>query len=123
MSRPPNRGPEITHILNAHSMRHIFVDQARRKAAIRHGGDQQRVALDEVDLPFEEPGVDLLALEDALRALEAQDPRKARVVELRYFAGLTAEEAAKALSVSVPTVERDWRFARVYLFHLMSERD
>jgi RNA polymerase sigma factor (TIGR02999 family) len=104
-------------------MRHIFVDQARRKAAIRHGGDQQRVALDEVDLPFEEPGVDLLALEDALRALEAQDPRKARVVELRYFAGLTAEEAAKALSVSVPTVERDWRFARVYLFHLMSERD
>jgi len=123
LSRPPNRGPEITHILNAHSMRHIFVDQARRKAAIRHGGDQQRVALDEVDLPFEEPGVDLLALEDALRALEAQDPRKARVVELRYFAGLTAEEAAKALSVSVPTVERDWRFARVYLFHLMSERD
>lgn len=107
----------------AHAMRHILVDQARRKAAIRHGGDQRRVPLDDVDLPFEEPSIDLLALEDALRALEAQDARKARVVELRYFAGLTAEETAKALSVSVPTVERDWRFARVYLFHLLSERD
>ncbi|MEZ4647662.1 MAG: sigma-70 family RNA polymerase sigma factor [Candidatus Eisenbacteria bacterium] len=107
----------------ARSMRNILVDQARRKSALRHGGDQRQVDLEGVDLPFEETGVDLLALEGALRDLEAQDPRKARVVELRFFAGLTAEETARALSISLPTAERDWRFARAYLFRLMSEEE
>jgi RNA polymerase sigma factor (TIGR02999 family) len=100
----------------AQAMRQILVDQARRKAAAKHGGGQQRLDADQVDLPIESPSEDMLALDEALGHLRKQDPRKADVVMLRYFTGLTIAETAKVLGVSDKTVERDWRFARAVLY-------
>lgn len=99
----------------ARAMRNILVDQARRKAALRHGGDRRRDALAPDELPIEAPTDNLLALDDALTRLEKEDPRKAQVVMLRFFSGLSHEQIAELLGVSVPTVERDWRFARAWL--------
>jgi len=110
----------------AQAMRQIMVDQARRKAARKHGGGLRRVDLDgagEADLRIESPVEDLLALDEALRRLEHDAPRKAEVVKLRYFAGLSSEETAAALGVSLPTVERDWRFARAVLLADLGEDD
>jgi RNA polymerase sigma factor (TIGR02999 family) len=100
----------------AHAMRRILVEQARRKAADKHGGGRQRLNANDVDLPIQPPSDDVLALDEALERLRSQDQRKAEVVMLRYFAGLTIEETAKVLGVSEATVERDWRFARVALY-------
>ncbi len=111
----------------ARAMRDILVDQARRKAAVKHGGDRKRVDADEHaiadrDTPiFDQPAEDMLALDEALRKLEHEDPRKAQVVMLRFFAGLTNAQIAAALAVSEPTIERDWRFARAYLQAEMKE--
>lgn len=100
----------------ARAMRQILVDRARRKAAIKHGGGQERVGLeDDYALAIEPPSVDLLALDEALIMLEARNPRQARLVELRYFAGLSAEETAEILGVTVRTIEREWRFIRTWL--------
>lgn len=105
----------------ARAMRDILVDQARRKGAAKHGGDRRRedFASDAVPagpLPmFEQPAEDMLALDAALKSLEQQDERKAQVVMLRFFAGLTNAQIASALNISEPTVERDWRFARAFL--------
>ena len=100
----------------AEAMRRILVDAARRKSRLRHGGGRKRVALEEgcslVDPP---PDDDLLALDDALARLEAGQPEAAAVVKLRYFAGLTAEEAAAALDLSLRTANRHWAFARAWL--------
>ena len=96
-------------------MRRIVVDHARRRRFAKRGGDAQRLSLDEVLLVAEEPGVEVLALDEALNALARIDPRKSRLVELRYFGGLTSEEAAEALGVSVDTAKRDWRMARAWL--------
>jgi RNA polymerase sigma factor (TIGR02999 family) len=100
----------------AHAMRRILVEQARRKAADKHGGGQERLDADDVDLPIEPPADDILALDEALERLRESDTRKADVVMLRYFAGLTIEETAKVLGTSETTVERDWRFARLTLY-------
>ena len=100
----------------AQAMRQILVDQARRKARVKHGGDRQRLDLDESAATIEPPTDDVLALDEALRELEKIDPRKARLVMLRYFAGLTWEETAKALGVSIATAERDWRYVKVWLY-------
>lgn len=94
----------------AEAMRRILVDQARRKAARKHGGGQERLDADEVDLAIEPPTDDVLALDQALDRLQAEDPRKAQIVLLRYFAGLDREETAQALDVSVRTVDREWRY-------------
>jgi RNA polymerase sigma factor (TIGR02999 family) len=99
----------------AQAMRDILVDHARRKAALKRGGDRARLELQEFDLAIQPPGDDLVALDEALRRLEAEDPRKGQVVNLRYFAGLTAEETAGALGVSLGTVEREWRYVRAWL--------
>lgn len=105
----------------ARAMRDILVDQARRKGAVKHGGDRKRVEIEGASpasdaLPmFEQPAEDMLALDAALRSLEQQDERKAQVVMLRFFAGLTNAQIASALNISEPTVERDWRFARAFL--------
>lgn len=107
----------------AEAMRRILVEQARRKARLKHGGDLARVDADDVDLPIEHPTEDILALDEALDRLAKTDPRKADVVKLRYFAGLTIEEAAMALGVSEPTVERDWRFARALLYEQLAPPD
>ena len=105
----------------ARAMRRILVEQARRKAALKHGGGQARLDADEVDLPIAQPAEDVLAIDRGLERLREQEPRKADVVELRFFAGLTIEETAKVLQFSEPTVERDWRFSRAFLFDQMVE--
>jgi RNA polymerase sigma factor (TIGR02999 family) len=99
----------------ARSMRRILVDNARHKQTERRGGSRKRmdVALDAV--AEAESSDDLLVIDEALQRLGERDPRKARLVELRYFAGLTMEQAADALDISVATAERDWRFARAWL--------
>jgi RNA polymerase sigma factor (TIGR02999 family) len=94
----------------AQAMRQILVDQARRKSARRHGGGQDRVDADEIDIAVDVPADDLLALNRALERLEKDDPRKGRIVNLRYFAGLDREEIAGLLGISVRTVDREWRY-------------
>lgn len=100
----------------AQAMREILIDQARRKAAVKRGGDLRR---DDVELDLQPasglPGEDLLALDAALRRLEAEHPERARVVVLRHFGGLSEREIADILGVTTRTVERAWRFARAYL--------
>jgi len=100
----------------AEAMRRILVEQARRKGRLKHGGQLVRVDADEVNLPIEPPSEDMLALDEALTRLAEIDKRKADVVMLRYFTGLTIEEVAMMTGISEPTVERDWRFARAFLF-------
>jgi RNA polymerase sigma factor (TIGR02999 family) len=105
----------------AQAMQQILVDQARRKASHKHGGKHVRIELDEVKVAVSSGAeVDMLALDEALKQLQRSDDRKAKVVMLRYFAGLSNEETAAALDISVPTVERDWRFARALLYTLLS---
>jgi RNA polymerase sigma factor (TIGR02999 family) len=104
----------------AKAIRRILTDHARGKGRQKLGAGVAGRSLDEVDLAAPEPGVDLLALDEALTGLAAIDPAKAKVVELRYFAGLSLEETARALDVSVPTVSRHWEFARVWLHRELS---
>src|SRR5262245_25340328 len=96
-------------------MRHILVDRARGKARIKHGGGRQRVNLDELEVAVEPPGDELLALNEVLGCFEAEYPWEHRIVTLRFFAGLTNEETAQAISAPLRTVERDCRFARAWL--------
>jgi RNA polymerase sigma factor (TIGR02999 family) len=104
----------------AQAMRQILVDQARRKAAVKHGGDQQRVDADDFDLAIEPPAEDLLMLDRALERLEQEDERKAQIVKLRYFAGLNREETAEVLGMSVRTLDREWRYIVARLHKEMS---
>lgn len=99
----------------AQAMRRILVDHARAVGAQKRGGDRRRLTLDGLpeDAPFR--GAELLELSDALDRLAALSPRQARLVELRFMAGLTVEEAAEVLGVSTPTAERDWVFAKAWL--------
>jgi len=100
----------------AQAMRRILIDHARRRHADKRGGGLQRITLaTEVTPPLDSADVDLLALDDALVRLAALDERQARIVELRFFAGLTVEEVAEALGVSARTVADDWRLARAWL--------
>jgi len=101
----------------ARTMRHILVDHARRQRAARRGGGAAQVTLTDRAAPSPPPAVDLLDLDDALEELARRDARKARVVELYLFAGLTAAETAAALDVSEPTVRLDARLARAWLYH------
>ena len=100
----------------AEAMRRILIDRARHKQTRKAGGGRHRLDLDDIDPdPGEGNGDRLLALDEALRQLEAEDPRKAELVKLRFFAGLTAEQAAAALGVSTSTAEKDWAYARSWL--------
>jgi RNA polymerase sigma factor (TIGR02999 family) len=101
----------------AQAMRHILVDNARRKRRARHGGGRRRVPLDDAVAAPPEAGDDLLALDEALTRLAAEDPEAARVVQLRYFAGLSVEEAAESLGMSRATAYRHWTFARAWLLN------
>jgi RNA polymerase sigma factor (TIGR02999 family) len=97
-------------------MRSILVDRARRRRALRHGGDQQRVNLDDVQVAAEAADDDqILAVHEALEKFANEDPRKAELVKLRYFGGLSLEEAADTLGVSEPTAKRWWAYARGWL--------
>ena len=106
-----------THFLaiSARLMRRILVDVARTKGYQKRGGGAVRVTFDEALVVTNEPGQDLVALDDALAALAAVDERKARVIELRFFGGLSVEESAAVLKVSVDTVMRDWKLAKAWL--------
>jgi len=111
----PLEGKAHFFAICAQMMRRILVDAARKRAASRHGGGLSRMHLDDV-LQLSQPSdKQLIALNDALVALAQGDPRKARVVELRYFGGLSVEDTAAVLKVSVETVTRDWRLARGWL--------
>ena len=101
--------------ISAQLMRRILVDSARARGYQKRGGGAPKVTLDEGLIGPKEKGKDLVALDDALVALAAMDPRKSRVVELRFFGGLSAEETAEVLKVSPETVLRDWRLAKAWL--------
>jgi RNA polymerase sigma-70 factor, ECF subfamily len=109
--------------LAAGMMRRILVNHARDRAAAKRGGDVERVSLSLVEAPSGgSTDVDLVALEDALQGLAALDPRKGRVVELKFFGGLTIAEIAEVLQISGATVEREWSFARAWLFDAIEGR-
>ena len=100
----------------AQVMRHILIDHARRRNYLKHGGEHQQIPLAEASLMSEERAAELIALDEALNELKELDPRKSGVVELRYFGGLSLEETANALGVSLMTVRRDWRAAKAWLY-------
>ena len=99
----------------AEAMRRILVEKARRKQRQKHGGHLQRVELHDPMATIESPVEDLLALDEALTRLEQQWPEKAKLVKLKYFAGLTIPEASEAMHISTATAERYWKFARAWL--------
>ena len=100
----------------AEAMRRILIDNARRKLTLKHGGGSEQVELTEDDLAVEGPSGDILALDEALEKLDREDSIKAQLVKLRYFAGLTLEEAGRMLDLSPATADRYWAFARAWLF-------
>ena len=101
--------------LAAKVMRDILVDHARRRHAAKRGGDQLRLSLTEAERFGHKPEVELIALDDALKVLAATNPQHSRVVELRFFGGLTIEETSQVMSLSHATTERHWSFARAWL--------
>lgn len=106
--------------VTAQVMRHILIDHARRRGYAKHGGEMRQVSLEEVSLMSEQRAAELVALDEALDELAKLDPRKSRVVELRYFGGLSLEETADVLEVSIMTVRRDWRAAKAWLFRAVT---
>jgi RNA polymerase sigma factor (TIGR02999 family) len=108
--------------VSAQMMRRVLVDIARRRRADRRGGaDAIRVPLDDIDLPMPQPEMDLVAVDAALEQLAVHDARKAQVVELRFFGGLSMVETAETLGVCLRTVQSDWAFARAWLYHALCE--
>ena len=107
----------------AEAMRRILIESARRKSRVKHGGGKVRLDLDRVDIAFAVPPEELLALDEALSKLAAEDPVKAKLVELRFFVGLQNEEAADLLGVSAVTAKRYWRYARAWLHREIADDD
>jgi RNA polymerase sigma factor (TIGR02999 family) len=106
----------------AEAMRRILVDTARHKQSLKGGGGRVRVDLGEIELAADAPAVDVLALDEALEKLGRDHPRKAELVKLRFFAGLTNDEAADALGISPSTVDSDWAYARCWLRVELADR-
>jgi RNA polymerase sigma factor (TIGR02999 family) len=106
--------------VSAGLMRQILVDFARSRRSLKRGGQVVTVSLEEGSTVFQGAGTDLVALDDALKTLAAMDPRRSRVVELRFFGGLSAEETAEVLKVSTETVLHDWKLAKVWLLRELS---
>jgi len=107
----------------ARAMRNLLVDHARARATEKRGGDRERFAIDEVVTSYEDRGIDLLALDEAVEILTALDPELARVVELRLFAGLGSREVAELDGVSLRSAERSWNSARVFLRKHLEDRE
>lgn len=105
------------------AMRRILINQARRKARLRHGGDRQRVEMDDAEPAIEPPTERILDIDRALQKLEARDPRQREIVNLRYFAGLTAQETAAVLKLSVKTVEVEWTYIKAWLQRELADSD
>ena len=108
-----------THFFSAaaEAMRRILVDNARRKKSLKRGEKHQRVNLEDADLAIKGPSEDIVALDEALSKLAASDKMKADLIKLRYFAGLTIEQAAEALDLSLSTAKRHWRYAKAWLYN------
>ena len=106
----------------AEAMRRILIDRARRKRALRHGGGQERVDIQQIELASPDSDDQLLAVNEALDKLAAQDPIEAELVKLRYFAGLTVDEAAELLDISPRTARNYWAHARTWLYHEITVR-
>jgi RNA polymerase sigma factor (TIGR02999 family) len=109
--------------VSAQVMRRILVDFARSHQNLKHGGNIRQITLDEAAVVSSEPDANLIAIDQALNALSALDPRQSQVVELRFFGGLSLEETAEALKTSVATVRRDWTLARAWLRRELSRRN
>jgi RNA polymerase sigma factor (TIGR02999 family) len=107
----------------AEAMRRILIDGARRRRRGKHGGDLRRLPLDGLALPVKEQSDDLLALDEALTRLAEEEPIKAELVKLRYFAGLSLEEAAACLNISLATAKRYWAVARAWLYAALADAD
>jgi RNA polymerase sigma factor (TIGR02999 family) len=107
----------------AEAMRRILVENARRKKRVKRGGKRERLALDQVAITVDGPEIDLVALDEALAKLESDDPEKANIVKLRYFAGLTNSQVAEILKISIATANRHWSYARSWLFREISKGD
>lgn len=107
----------------AEAMRRILIDRARRKRALRHGGGQSRVNIEQLNLASPDADAQLLAVNEALDKLAVQDPIEADLVKLRYFVGLTVEEAASLLEISPRTARNYWAHARTWLYHQVAVRD
>ena len=105
----------------AQAMRRILIDSARRHAAMKRGGPQEKLSLDEVPDLSQEPNTKLLALDEALNALAEIDPEQSRIVELRYFGGLSVEETAEVLGIAAITVMREWNKAKAWLYRELSK--
>ncbi len=109
-----NRGHFIGTAANA--MRRILIDNSRRKSALKHGGGQQRVTMEELEITATTPDESILLIDEALQWLEREDPEKARIVSLKFFGGLTDEEVGANMNLSLRTVKRHWAVAKVKLF-------
>lgn len=109
--------------VTARVMRHILIDHARRRQYMKHGGDARQVSIDEAAAMSLERAAELIALEEALDELAQLDQRKSHVVELRYFGGLSLEETAETLNISLMTVRRDWRAAKAWLYRRLKETE
>jgi RNA polymerase sigma factor (TIGR02999 family) len=107
----------------ARAMREILIEQARRKASHKHGGGRRRVELAEGLAVIEPPADDVLALDEAIQQLQAEDAGLAEIVMLRYYSGLSVEETARVLGVSVSTLVRDWRYARAWLAGVLGQAE
>jgi RNA polymerase sigma factor (TIGR02999 family) len=107
----------------AEAMRRILVENARRKARLKHGGGQERLNIEQVDLPQTEPEEELLRINEALELLEKENPERAQVVVLKYFSGMTNEEVAEALGIGERTVRRHWVCAKDWLFEKIHVKD
>jgi RNA polymerase sigma factor (TIGR02999 family) len=106
----------------AEAMRRILIDNARHKHALRHGGGQARVDVEATEIAAPASDEQLLAVHEALDELAAEDPAKAELVKLRFFVGLSVEEAAEVLGISAPTVKRHWAYAKAWLYRQMTAR-
>lgn len=107
----------------AEAMRRILVESARRKHRLKHGGDRQRVGFEDVEAVPTAPSEDLMELDEALDQLAEEDPQKAELVKLRFFAGLSVEEAAHCLHISRATADRHWAYARAWLYDRLRPHD
>lgn len=107
----------------AEAMRRILIDNARRKQRRKHGGDRQRVGLDDADIAIEEPSTNLIALDEALTKLANEDRVVADLVKMRYFAGLTLSQAAEIIGVSRRTADRYWAYARAWLYQEITKSE
>src|SRR6266550_311308 len=109
--------------VTAQVMRHILIDHARRRRYVKHGGELLQIPIEAVTVMSQQRAKELIALDEALDELAKLDRRKSRVVELRYFGGLTLEETAEALEVSLMTVRRDWRAAKAWLYKRVMSKE